>query len=86
MLGRLKIGFRRSCGKAIHELPNSSALLPRLWLILLVLALPFFGISAHYFEVLERSGALGALIADTMFPAMLVGYLVLLYMLKQHRI
>lgn len=88
MLSRLKTGFRRPYGKTFREMevPKVGVPLPRLWMALLVLALPFFAISADYFESLERTGTAGAIIADATFSAMLVGYLVLLFVLKQRRI
>ncbi len=83
-----KIGLRRPCSRASQrfDLPSIPIRLPRLWMILLVLAVPFIGICAIFFETLERSGTAGAIIADTLMPATFIGYMVLLYRLKQHRI
>ena len=88
MTNRSKPGFWRRCSKALQdwELRNFGVRLYRLWMVLLVLALPFiFIMSADYFESLERSGTFGAIIADTMLPAMIVSFFVLLYVLKQDR-
>ncbi len=81
----LKNEARRPFSKASDwELPKISYL--RLWMILLILALPFFNLSVPYFEALERTGTIGAIIADTTFSALLVCYVVLLCILKQRRI
>ncbi len=81
--------FWHRWGKALHdwELRHFGVRLYRLWLVLLIIALPFLFITgADYFEAMERSGTVGALIADTMMPAMIVSFFVLLYVLKQHRV
>lgn len=88
MESRVKTEFTRPYSKAFYEweLTNVSLLLPRLWMILIVFFPPFFVIVADYFERLERSGTFGAIIADTMLPAMLVSYVVLVCVLKQRSI
>ncbi len=58
----------------------------RLWILLLVLAVPFFMVCADRLEALERSGALGTVVADLLFPVMILGYAVLLVFLKQRKI
>jgi len=63
-----------------------SVLRPRLWMVLLVLFFPFFVICTHYFEALERTGTLGAIVADTFFQPTIVGYIVILWMLKKRKI
>jgi hypothetical protein len=88
MLSILKAGFRQPCSKSFRDrkISKISLLVPRLWIILLVIALPFFTMSFEYFESLERTGPLAAFVADTMFSAMLGGYVILLVILKQGRI
>ncbi len=89
MVSTSETGFWSRYSKAFEdwELQNFGIRLHRLWMVLLVLALPFFFIAAaDYFESMERSGTFGAIVADTMLPAMLVGFLVLLYVLKRHKI
>ena len=83
-----KLGLRRPCSRASQksDLPSIPLRMPRLWMILLVLAVPFIVICAEFFETMERSGTVGAVIADIMMPATFIGYMVLLYRLKQHRI
>ncbi len=88
MNSRSKTGFWLRCRRALHdwEMRHFGVRLHRLWMVLLVLALPFFFITtADYFEAMERSGTFGALIADMMLPAMIVSFFVLLYVLKQSR-
>jgi hypothetical protein len=46
-------------------------------------AYPFLIYTAKYFEALERTGTLGAFIADTLMPATLIGYCVLILVLKK---
>lgn len=88
MSGRPKTGTGDSFNKAFHtwELAKVRVLVPRLWMILLVFAPPFFVVAFQYFEKLERSGSFGAAVAAVGFPAMLVSYVVLLCVLKQRRI
>jgi hypothetical protein len=69
-----------------YQLMNLSVLWPRLWMVLLVLFFPFFAFCAHYFEALERTGTIGAILADTLFPATIIGYIVLLCTLKKRKI
>jgi phage shock protein PspC (stress-responsive transcriptional regulator) len=63
-----------------------SVLRPHLWMVLLILFFPFFVICAHYFEALERTGKIGAIIADTCFQPTIVAYIVMLWMLKKRKI
>lgn len=89
MVSRSKKVFWLRCSKALQdwEMRHFGVRLHRLWMVLLVIALPFFFMTtADYFESLERSGTFGAIIADTMLPAMIVSFFVLLYVLKQNRI
>ncbi len=88
MLSRMKIGLTRPYNRESQgsHLPNISVPLPRLWMILLVLAFPFLAICADYFEALERTGIVGAIIADTLMPVSIISYTVLLYVLKKRKI
>jgi hypothetical protein len=86
MLSRSNAGLSRFFAGETGQKPNRAVLLPRIWVILSVLALPFMALCAHYFESLERSGTAGAIIADTMMPASIICYLILLCMLKQRKI
>ncbi len=90
MLSGIENRIQASSQQAFHDsdVPSIGFRLPRLLLFLLVLALPlFFIISADYFELLERSGPVGAVIADMVLPVMIVGYLaLLLFLLKKSRI
>ncbi len=60
-----------------------SFLAPRIWKILIILALPFIVISANYGEALENTGAFGAYIADMLLPVAIIGYLVLIAVFKR---
>lgn len=88
MVSRSKIGLKRVLSRGAEGCQQRTlqVLLPRLWMVLSVLAVPFIVVSAHYFETLERSGRLGAIIADTLMPATIISYLVFLYVLKQRKI
>ncbi len=81
MLNRLKFGIRRT-GFVLPGILRT----PRVWVLLLLLAVPFFVVSAHYFESLERSGPERAVLADALFSASISGYVVLLAFLKQRKI
>lgn len=75
-------------GKAFHdsEVPKVGVLLPRLWIILLIFALPFFAVASTYLEALERTGPVAAVVSPSVLSGLLVGYFVLVYALKQRRI
>lgn len=68
------------------ELPSSPVPLPRLWMVLLVLAVPFIVVCADCLESLERSGSWGAVMAPPLLPSSVIGYLVLVFSLKQRNI
>jgi len=63
-----------------------SILYPRLWKVLVVLAVPFIIISSNYFEALERTGMIGAYIADLLLPVTVIGYILLVFMLRRREI
>jgi hypothetical protein len=62
---------------------NFSILTPRIWKLMIAGAFPFLLLSVNYFEALERTGRMGAYIADTCFPVTLIGYVALLCVLKK---
>ncbi len=59
---------------------------PRIWKIMIVAAYPFFLLAAKYFEALERTGIIGAFIADTFMPATMIAYGVLIFVLKKRAV
>jgi hypothetical protein len=77
---------RSAFRKTFRDRQRIAEQLPRLWMILAVLVLPFLTFSYGYFESLERTGPIGAFVVNTMFSAVLAGYPVLVYLLKQRRI
>jgi hypothetical protein len=87
MYTRKRIGFKRLFQASQDaDMQNSFVAAPRLWIVLLLLAVPFFAICVDYFETLERSGTLGAIVADIALPASLIGYMMLLVALKRRKI
>lgn len=69
-----------------HRSMNAAILIPRLWMILSALALPFFIICTNYFEAMEKTGARGAAIADILLPVIITGYITFIFVLKTRRI
>jgi len=87
MVNRPIVGMKRDHSAAVGRLVrNTASVLPRLWMVLLILAVPFFAVCVDYFEVLEQSGPGGAVIADISLPASIMGYAVLIVILKQRNI
>jgi len=87
MFTRKRIGLKRLYQASQDTaMQNSLVMVPRLWVVLLVLAFPFFAICFDYFETLERSGTLGAIVADISLPVSLIGYMMLLVVLKKKKI
>ncbi len=70
----------------IRRFINLSVFTPRIWKLMIAGAYPILLVCADYFEALERTGRAGAFIADTIFPALLVGYAVLAYLLKKREL
>jgi hypothetical protein len=62
------------------------AVFPRLWIILSVLAIPFLIICTNYCEALEKTGTMGAAIADILLPVIIVGYIMFIFVLRTRRI
>lgn len=63
-----------------------SVFVPRLWLILLVAAVPLFMICAKCLEALEKTGSMGAIIAGMLMNVSIIAYAALLYILKKRKI
>lgn len=49
-------------------------------------AYPFLLLATKYFEALEKTGAIGAFIADTLMPVTLICYIALIFVLKKRAI
>jgi len=49
-------------------------------------AYPTLLLAANYFEALERTGAIGAFIADTLMPVTMISYVALIFALKKRAI
>ena len=88
MINSMKSGLANAQNKPspAYQPMALSVLRPRLWMVLLILFSPFFIICAHYFEALERTGKIGAIVADTCFQPTIVAYIVILWMLKKRKI
>jgi hypothetical protein len=65
---------------------NIAAFIPRVWMIMIPLAVPYLIISFNYFLALERTGAIGAFIADMLMPVTNIAYVVLIFKLKSRKI
>ncbi len=64
------------------QLTGIPMLMPRIWKVLIALALPFTVFCADYCESLERTSVLGAYIADILLPMAIIGYIVLVLTLR----
>jgi hypothetical protein len=49
-------------------------------------AYPTLLLATNYFEALERTGAIGAFIADTLMPVTMISYVALIFALKKRAI
>ncbi len=65
---------------------NVAMFIPRLWMILSALGIPFLIICSNYCEALEKTGTIGAAIADILLPVIIVGYIAFLFVLRTRRI
>jgi len=65
---------------------NFSIYTPRIWKIMIAGAYPFLLLATNYFEALERTGTIGAFIADTLMPVTMISYVALIFMLKKRAI
>jgi len=63
-----------------------SVFAPRIWKIMIAAAYPFLLLATNYFEALERTGSMGAFIADTLMPVTLICYVALIFVLKKRAI
>ena len=59
---------------------------PRIWKMMIAGAYPTLLLAANYFEALERTGAIGAFIADTLMPVTMISYVALIFALKKRAI
>ena len=59
---------------------------PHIWKIMIAAAYPFLVLATRYFETLERTGATGAFIADTLMPATMICYVALIFVLRKRAI
>jgi drug/metabolite transporter (DMT)-like permease len=66
-----------------NRLISFSIFTPRIWKIMIVAAYPSLLLATNYFEALERTGAMGAFIADTLMPVTMICYVVLIFVLKK---
>ena len=65
---------------------NFSIFTPRIWKIMIAGAYPFLLLATNYFEALERTGTLGAFIADTLMPVTIICYVALIFVLRKRAI
>jgi drug/metabolite transporter (DMT)-like permease len=82
----MKISHVRNSQAAGDRSIHLSIFTPRIWKIMIAGAYPFLIAAAGYFEALERTGTTGAFIADTLLPATLIGYCVLIFVLKKRSV
>jgi len=59
---------------------------PRIWKIMIACIYPFFFLVTNYFEKLERTGVMGAIIADSLMPVTMISYVMLIFVLKKRAI
>lgn len=88
MQDRMKREINRSHNNHSEDSPamDVAAFSPRMWIIMIACAVPFLIISFNFFEALERTGTMGAIIADMLMPATTIAYVVLLFVLKSRKI
>jgi len=53
---------------------------------MIMVAYPFLLLATNYFETLERTGSMGAFIADTLMPVTMISYVTLIFVLKKRAI
>ena len=68
------------------SLSKISALIPRLWMVMLVLAIPFLIVTSRFFEAWEGSGERWAFLADMLLPALNIAYVAMIVVLKRKKI
>jgi hypothetical protein len=82
----MEIGRMHKCRTQEPSAINIAAFIPRLWMIMILFAVPFFIISFNYFLALESTGPIGAFFADTLMPATNIAYVMLIFILKSRKI
>ncbi len=65
---------------------NFSLFAPRIWKIMIAGAYPFLLLATSNFEALERTGTMGAFMADILMPVTVIGYVTLIFVLKKRSI
>ena len=65
---------------------NFSIFTPRIWKIMIAGAYPFLLLATNYFEALERTGTMGAFIADALMPVTIICYVALIFVLRKRAI
>jgi hypothetical protein len=65
---------------------NFSIFTPRIWKIMIAGVYPFLLLATSNFEALERTGTMGAFLADTLMPITMISYVALIFMLKKRAI
>jgi hypothetical protein len=53
---------------------------------MIAIAYPFLLMMTNNFEALERTGTMGAFIADTLMPGTMISYVALIFVLKKRAI
>lgn len=79
----MRISHARNSQAEGYRYINFSIFTPRIWKIMIAGAYPFLISTTKYFEALEGTGTTGAFIADMLMPATLIGYCVLIFVLKK---
>ncbi len=80
MMGRTRVVNSKA---GLNQFLSFSVFTPRIWKIMIAAAYPLFLLASKYFESLERTGAAGAFVADTLMPATMICYVVLIFVLKK---
>ncbi len=83
MMGRTRVVNSKA---GLNQFLSFSVFTPRIWKIMIAAAYPLFLLASKYFESLERTGAAGAFVADTLMPATMICYVVLIFVLKKRAI
>jgi hypothetical protein len=65
---------------------NVAAFIPRLWMVMIPFSIPFLIMTFNFFVVMERTGTIGAIVADTLMPAINIAYVALIFILKSRKI
>ncbi len=88
MWNKMKTGLIRPHNRQSqgYQPMNFAVFIPRFWKIMIVFAYPFLVICTNYFEALERTGTVGAIIADMLMPVTIIGYIALIFILKNREI